>query len=153
MDTLLRYLFIITCSIALLAPGIATAQRHEPNVTGNWATIDDETGKARSIVSIYESRGTIYGRITKVFPQPGDTGFCRNCPGAFKDKPVQGLRFMWGLRQTGDRTWSGGHILDPKKGKIYRVKLTLSRDGRALDVRGYIGVSLLGRTQTWHRRR
>ncbi len=118
-------------------------------VTGNWTTIDDVTGKKRAIVSISESNGVLSGTISQVFPQPGDTGKCMKCPGAFKGKSVKGLTFLWGLKGNGNNVWDGGKILDPKTGKIYRAKMTLAGD--RLYVRGYIGFSLLGRTQVWVR--
>lgn len=85
----------------------------------------------------------------KVYRQPGDTGVCAKCPGNFKNKPIQGLAFVWGLKDKGNGEWDGGHLLDPKTGKIYRAKMTLN--GRKLYVRGYVGFSVLGRTQVWIR--
>lgn len=116
---------------------------------GNWTTIDDQTGKKRSVVHLSVSGNTLSGSVVKVYPQPGDTGMCNNCPGAFKGKPVKGLTFLWGLKDEGNGTWSGGQIIDPKTGKIYKAKITVN--GNKLNVRAYVGVSLLGRTQTWVR--
>lgn len=116
---------------------------------GTWTTIDDKTGAKRAVVTLSISNGTLSGTIVKVYPQPGDTGVCMNCPGAFKGKKVQGLGFIWGLKDQGNGVWSGGSILDPKTGKIYKAKVTI--EGNKLYVRGYLGVSLLGRTQTWVR--
>lgn len=114
---------------------------------GTWTTIDDVTGAKRAVVRLSVSNGTLNGTIIKVYPQPGDTGFCHNCSGAFKDKKVQGLQFVWGLKDQGNGTWGGGNILDPKTGKIYKAKIT--QEGNKLLVRGYVGISMLGRTQTW----
>jgi uncharacterized protein (DUF2147 family) len=116
---------------------------------GTWTTIDDKTGAKRAVVNLTVSNGTLSGTIVKIYPQAGDTGICSNCPGAFKDKKVAGLGFIWGLKDQGNGVWSGGSILDPKTGKIYKAKLTI--EGNKLHVRGYVGVSLLGRTQTWIR--
>jgi uncharacterized protein (DUF2147 family) len=116
---------------------------------GTWTTIDDKTGAKRAVVSLSVSGGTLNGTIVKVYPQAGDTGICTNCPGAFKGKKIQGLGFVWGLKDEGNGVWSGGKILDPKTGKIYKAKMTMK--GNKLYVRGYIGVSALGRTQTWVR--
>ncbi|MFV0820876.1 DUF2147 domain-containing protein [Legionella micdadei] len=116
---------------------------------GTWTTIDDSTGQKRAVVNISESNGTISGTIVDVFPQPGDTGICEKCPGKFQGKPIKGLTFVWGLKDKGDGIWDGGQILDPKSGKIYRAKMTL--EGNKLYVRGYIGISALGRTQVWVR--
>lgn len=118
---------------------------------GKWKTIDDATNQARAVVQLTIRDGVLNGTIIKVFPQPGDTGKCENCSGAFKDKPVVGLDFVWGLKQTAENEWTGGQIIDPKNGHIYRCKITVSPDGKQLKVRGYIGVSLLGRTQNWYK--
>lgn len=123
------------------------------SAVGTWRTVDDETGKVRSVVRVYKNRsGVLSGKIMKVYKQAGDTGYCRNCPGHFKNRRVEGLRFMWGLKPDGVNKWTGGKILDPKKGKIYKCKVELSKDGKRLKVRGYIGVSLFGRSQTWLRK-
>lgn len=114
---------------------------------GNWVTIDDKTGKKRAVVTVSESGGTLSGVINRVYPQPGDTGICSACPDGFKGKKIQGIRFLWGLKKEGENQWGGGSILDPKSGKVYRAKLTVQ--GNKLLVRGYVGISLLGRTQIW----
>lgn len=115
-----------------------------------WMTIDDKTGKPRAEVRLKEQNGTVSGDIVSVVKQPGDTGICSKCPGQFKDKPIKGLQFLWGLKQKGEHNWEGGQILDPKTGKIYRAKMLLK--GNKLFVRGYVGVSVLGRTQIWERK-
>ncbi len=121
------------------------------SVSGYWTTVDDKTGKVRSIMHLWENRGVVYGRIEKIFKQPGDTGICSKCPGQFRNKPILGLAIIWGLEKTGDNIWSGGQILDPHNGKVYRVMLTLANDGKSLKARGYLGISLFGRTQNWYR--
>lgn len=120
-----------------------------PSPAGSWTTIDDKTGAKRSVVRISVSGGTLSGSVVKVFPQPGDSGVCSKCPGAFKDKKIIGLGIIWGLKDDGHGVWSGGSILDPKSGKIYKAKITVQ--GNKLLVRGYVGVSAFGRTQTWVR--
>ena len=137
---------IIVTFVALLFVPLAFAA----SPTGTWTTIDDSDGQKRALVRVYESGGKLYGKIVKVIrKRPGDTGMCTNCPGKFKGKKIQGLTFMWGLKKSGPNEWTGGRILDPKKGKIYRAKVTLK--GNKLYVRGYVGVSMLGRTQVWVR--
>ncbi|MCC5791625.1 MAG: DUF2147 domain-containing protein [Legionellaceae bacterium] len=130
--------------VALLPFGFAAS------VSGTWTTIDDADGKKRALVRVSESGGQLSARIVKVISKrPGDTGICSKCPGNFKGKPIAGLTFMWGMKKTGTGEWSGGKILDPKSGKVYNAKVTLK--GNKLYVRGYVGVSLLGRTQVWVR--
>jgi len=116
-----------------------------------WVTIDDKTNKPRAEVLFEEENGVVSGQIMRVYPQPEDTGICSQCPGEFKDKSITGIRFVWGLKQTNDKNWNGGEILDPKTGKIYRVKMLLKGD--RLFVRAYLGVSVLGRTQLWERKK
>lgn len=118
---------------------------------GNWTTISDKTDKARSVIKIWKSKGELYGKVIKIYKEPGDTGKCVNCSGKFKDKKVDGLTIMWGLEQTGVREWRKGKILDPKSGHIYSCELHVAPDGQSLEVRGYIGFSLFGRNQTWLR--
>lgn len=119
---------------------------------GVWRTIDDKTETERSIVRIVEVDGELQGTVEQIFTRPDEDPehLCDECKGERKDQPIIGMTILWGLKQD-NGVWSGGQILDPKNGKIYRCKMTLADDGQTLDVRGYIGISLIGRTQTWHR--
>ncbi len=118
-------------------------------VTGKWKTIDDETGEAKSIVEIYEKDGKIYGKVVEILNPAKKDAKCTKCSGADKNKPIQGLVIIKGLTKDGDE-YTDGDILDPNKGKLYSCTIELDGNDR-LDVRGYLGISLLGRTQTWHR--
>ncbi|WP_028387558.1 DUF2147 domain-containing protein [Legionella fairfieldensis] len=129
---------------ALFAPAILAQ-----SPAGNWTAIDDQTGKKRAVIRLNVAGNTLTGTVVDVYPQPGDVGVCAKCPGNFKGKPVKGLRIIWGLKDKGNGEWEGGHILDPKSGKVYRAKMTLK--GQKLYVRGYVGFSVLGRTQVWVR--
>lgn len=131
-------------------PGAQTSPGPDP--VGHWKTVDDKTGKVNSVVVIWEDNGTLYGRIEKlVNPDPEDSyPRCTRCDGDLKDKPLAGLRILWGLRKNGNQ-WTGGEILDPDDGRIYRCLLSLEGDGEKLKVRGFIGLSLFGRTQVWLR--
>jgi uncharacterized protein (DUF2147 family) len=119
---------------------------------GRWKTIDDETGKTKSIVVIREEKGKLYGMIEKVLDsdQPGPNPLCVHCEGDLKNKPENGLQIMWELKRDGNQ-WSGGQILDPHNGKIYRCSISLEDGGKKLKVRGFIGIALLGRTEYWLR--
>ncbi|KOS05930.1 hypothetical protein AM493_07700 [Flavobacterium akiainvivens] len=118
-------------------------------VVGKWKTIDDETGQAKSIVEIYEKDGKVYGKIVEILNPAKKDAKCDKCKGADKGKPLLGLVIIKGLTKDDDE-WTDGDILDPTKGKTYSCTITL--DGKdKLKVRGYMGVSLLGRTQVWHR--
>lgn len=132
--------------LALLIPLLFYAQHQ--NVIGKWKTIDDETGEPLSVIEIFENKGKIYGKVVKIYDLKNHRT-CENCSGDDKDKPILGLTVIKGLSQDGD-VYSGGKILDPKHGRLYKCYITnLGID--KLKVRGYIGFSLIGRTQYWHR--
>jgi uncharacterized protein (DUF2147 family) len=118
-------------------------------VIGKWKTMDDETGKAKSIVEIYEKSGKIYGRILEILEEEHRNRKCDLCTGADKDKPILGMTIIKGLTKDEDE-YNGGKITDPKNGKQYKCYITLEGKDK-LKVRGYIGISLLGRTQYWFR--
>lgn len=136
----------IPCLLLLL---LTSFQTFSQSISGQWVTIDDKTKKPRAIVELIEEKGLLNAKIIRVFKQSGDKGICAHCPGKFKNQSIQGLEFVWGLKRQSNYEWRDGHILDPKSGRIYRCKITQA--GNDLNVRGYWGVSLLGRTQTWHR--
>ena len=117
-------------------------------VTGKWKTIDDETGKAKSIVEISEKNGKLYGKVVEILTDKKDAK-CDKCSGADKGKPIKGLTIIKGLSKDG-KEYSGGTITDPSSGKEYRCVVKLNGTEK-LDVRGYVGIQALGRTQTWVR--
>ncbi|MCG6539291.1 DUF2147 domain-containing protein [Pseudomonas sp. KSR10] len=120
---------------------------------GRWQTIDDETGKPKSIVDIQEAAdGTLSGKVADILQSDhGQNPICSACDGERKDQPITGMTILWGLKPDGERVWTGGTILDPAKGKTYRAKVTLLEGGDKLEMRGYVGIEALGRTQTWVR--
>ncbi|QDE39085.1 DUF2147 domain-containing protein [Luteibacter pinisoli] len=118
---------------------------------GKWKTIDDKTHEVKSIVEITDHNGLLEGKVLEVLKSDeGPHPLCKECDGDRKNKPIEGMTIMWGLKKDGDQ-WSGGQILDPAKGKIYKVTLKLEDGGKKLDVHGYIGFSLIGRSQEWVR--
>lgn len=122
------------------------------DIVGKWKTIDDETGKPRSIVSIEQENGEYVGHVEKIFYREGEAPdpICDKCHDEFKDKKVIGLKFLWGFKKNDDK-YEGGKILDPKNGKIYSCRIKVLEDGKVLDVRGFIGISLIGRSQKWEK--
>jgi uncharacterized protein (DUF2147 family) len=120
---------------------------------GKWKTIDDNTKEEKSIVEITQDGDHLVGKIIEIFPKPGKdpNPKCTKCDGDKKDQPMLGMTILWDMKKDGDLRWSGGHILDPEKGETYRCRLKLSSDGKTLNVRGYLGVSLFGRSQDWPR--
>jgi uncharacterized protein (DUF2147 family) len=120
-------------------------------VVGKWKTIDDETGKQKSIVQLWVSGNQLYGKVLETWDDDGVTptdGVCDKCTGALKDKKIHGMIIVNGLTKS-DNIWKGKKgILDPKNGKFYDVKIWLENP-ETLAVRGSIGP--IGRKQTWHR--
>ena len=116
------------------------------SIIGRWKTIDDETGKAKSIVEIYMKNGKAYGKIIKLFRNSSQeqNPICDKCTDYRKDQKVIGMTIISAMEKDGDE-WEDGEILDPNNGKIYNCKLWVE-DGK-LQVRGY--VAFFYRTQTW----
>jgi uncharacterized protein (DUF2147 family) len=118
-------------------------------VVGNWKTIDDVTGKAKSIVSIYEDNGKIYGKVIKILTPGEENKVCSECEGDKKNKPIVGMVILTDLEKDDDE-WNDGEILDPNNGKTYSCYISLEGNNK-LKVRGFLGFSLLGRTQYLYR--
>lgn len=134
----------------VLLAGVAFAQG-STSPAGLWETIDDNTGKPKSFVRISETNGVYSGNVEKIIDPAHNGDTCSRCTDERRDRPVRGMIIIRNVRGAGDGTWDGGDILDPQTGKIYSVKLKPIDSGRKLEVRGFIGIALLGRTQTWLR--
>ncbi len=119
------------------------------SVIGKWKSIDDKTGEAKAIVEIYENSGKVYGKIVEILEVDKKDKKCVKCTGSDKDKPILGLVVVKGLTKDGN-TYEGGKIVDPKTGDLYKCILKLLTKDK-LEVRGYIGISILGRSQIWTR--
>ncbi|MDY3547440.1 DUF2147 domain-containing protein [Riemerella anatipestifer] len=134
---------LMFATMALMFSAISYAQ-----IEGKWKTIDDETGQAKSIVEIFKkSDGKYYGKVIQLLIKPADPN-CSLCKDDRKGKPILGMEVIRGIKQDGN-TFDGGTITNPKNGKVY--KCSIERDGNKLNVRGYIGISIAGRTQVWHK--
>ncbi|MEZ4907375.1 MAG: DUF2147 domain-containing protein [Saprospiraceae bacterium] len=118
------------------------------SVFGVWKTIDDKTNEPKSHVKLYEKDGKLYGKVVKLLPA-ASTKVCNDCPGDLKGKSLYDINILWDLVKDGNE-WDDGRIVDPADGKEYSCKVYL-KDKNTLIVRGYIGISLLGRSQTWYR--
>ena len=135
-----------------LASGLAAAQAASP--AGLWKTVDDNTKREKSLVRIVESGGVYTGKVEKIIdPDSPKDAVCKDCTDDRKDQPVLGMTIIRNMKPSaGDKNvLEGGDVLDPNNGKVYSAKLTLVDGGKKLDVRGYIGMPMLGRTQTWQR--
>ena len=131
--------------IAILLPLFIFSQ----DVVGKWKTIDDETGNAKSIVEIYEEDGKYFGKIVEILVLDKKDSVCTLCEGDKKDQPILGMVILTDLEKDDDE-WNDGKILDPNNGETYSCYISLESNDK-LKVRGYIGFSLLGRTQYWHK--
>lgn len=126
----------------------------EKSMVGRWKTIDDVTGKPKSIVRIKKgASGEYVAVVEETFSVNGKPPLktCEKCTGQRKNQPIIGMTVMWDMQQKDDGSYGGGEIIDPSTGKIYRCSAKLDASGKELVVRGYLGISLLGRSQTWLR--
>ncbi|MEB3754546.1 DUF2147 domain-containing protein [Acinetobacter sp. MD2(2019)] len=124
------------------------------DIQGVWKNIDDKTGSAKALIQISQTASGVYsGKIVKITPRPDYTPkeTCVNCPAPFTNKPILGLEIIQNLQDVGNNSFDYGKVLDPLTGKIYTVKARLSPNGKILFLRGYLGISALGRSQTWIR--
>jgi len=140
---------LLPAVLLLLAAGATHA-----NPVGLWRTIDDQTEEPTAVIRIAERDGALFGEIVEVLdPKAPAYAVCGLCTDERKDAPIVGLTILRNVEQNGKANgpWDGGDILDPNNGKTYSVRLKLADGGRKLEVRGYVGTPMLGRTQVWHR--
>lgn len=147
MNTLLR------SSAALLLCAAAGAALAQATPAGLWKTIDDDTGQEKSHVRITDNAGVFTGKVEKILNEAKTDVRCEACTDERKNQPVLGMTILRGVKADPEdkAVFQGGDILDPNNGKTYRVRLKPVDGGKKLEVRGYIGTPLLGRTQTWIR--
>jgi len=143
---------LLACAALLARPALALAAADTTDdPTGDWRTFDDKTGVERSVIRIEQHNGILTGRVVSTVI-PGDGArLCEKCSGDRKDQKVLGLQIIRGMRRDGDE-WSGGTVLDPETGSVYRGTIRLDAGRTRLVLRGYIGISLFGRSQTWVRK-
>ena len=142
---------LVACVLASAAFS-TFAQATSP--AGVWKTIDDSTKKEKSLVRIVETNGVYTGKVDKFLdPETPKDAVCKDCSDERKDKPILGMTIIRNMKQSADdkAVFEGGDILDPNNGKVYQSKMKLVDNGAKLEVRGFVGISLLGRTQTWIR--
>lgn len=138
---------------ALLLSAVSSFSFAE-DIIGLWQSIDDKTGAPKALVEIRkEADNTYAGKVVKLTPRAGYTPkeTCVDCPAPYTNKPIIGLDVVTGLKSTDGLNYTSGRILDPNTGKLYSLKAKLSSNGKRLHLRGYLGVSALGRNQIWIR--
>jgi uncharacterized protein (DUF2147 family) len=151
-STLLRVVVCIALAAGLCTHRVALALENESPV-GHWQTYDDHTKAPRGMIRIYEKDGKLFGHIERAAEKMNDRDVCSVCTDDRRDKPIDGLVIIRNMVRSADQPleWTGGDILDPDTGKLYRFKMRVEDHGAKLVVRGFLGLSLLGRTQTWMR--
>lgn len=142
----------VALALAVLVPLATPTRALAASPAGLWKNVDEETRQARALVRIVEAAGIFTGRIEKVLTDRPEAK-CDKCTDDRKDQPVQGMQIIRGMRKSEDRDnlWEGGTILDPGNGKVYRSQMRVIDGGKRLEVRGFVGTPLLGRSQTWIR--
>ncbi|MES2810976.1 MAG: DUF2147 domain-containing protein [Bacteroidota bacterium] len=124
-------------------------QMQSQTFLGKWKTIDDKTKEVKSVVEIFESNDKIYGKVIEIIDPTRRDKKCEKCEGVDKNKPVLGMQIIRGLKKDGEE-YNGGKIIDPETGNVYKCFIKLSGKDK-LEVRGYMGFALIGRSQTWVR--
>lgn len=152
---LLVSLLSLLAALGLAAGGLAAEPSaamaaDQPAEVGLWQTISDKDGKPKGYIRIRLVGDELRGVIEKGMPGDDPNEICSKCPGDRKDQKKIGMTIITGMHRQDDH-WGGGEILDPDSGTLYRCKIRAVDSGRKLEVRGFIGISLLGRTQTWLR--
>ena len=142
-----------TILIALALAGASLAAAAQSTPAGLWKTIDDDGRTEKSLVRITDTGGVFSAKVEKIFDPAKQDARCEKCSDERKDQPVVGLSIVRGVKASPSdpALWDGGEILDPNNGKTYKVRMKPVDGGRKLEVRGYVGAPLLGRTQTWIR--
>lgn len=143
---------ILSATLLGLSALTAVSAWADGSPVGLWKSISDETGKPSALIRISETNGELTGKIEKLFREPNQepNPVCTKCEDERKDQPIIGMTILSGLKKDGD-VYSGGQILDPSNGKVYKSKLSVLEDGQKISVRGYIGIPMLGRSQVWIR--
>ncbi|CAM1343751.1 DUF2147 domain-containing protein [Tenacibaculum amylolyticum] len=128
---------------------VVTITMNAQTIFGKWENKNEETGAVDSVIEVYEKDGKAYAKIVEITNKDRQNAVCDLCKGKNKNKPILGMNILTGLKKDGDE-WSGGKILDPKTGKIYKCFIKLEEPNK-LKIRGYIGFALIGKTRYWFR--
>lgn len=145
-ETMKKRVLILCAALGMFVAGQALAA----TPVGKWKTIDEKSGKAKSIVEIYLNGDKLEGKILELLDEDRNA-VCEKCKGKLKNHKIEGLVFLTGHQQKKENEWEKGEILDPESGKVYKSVVKVTSDNQKLDVRGYVGIKAFGRSQTWLR--
>jgi hypothetical protein len=152
MKLAIKLTLFLALSACCLPLSSGVAQQPTPTAVGYWEKVED--GKPSGWFRVYEKDGLYEAQIVKVFPKPGEdpSGWrCTKCEDERKDAPVLGITLIKAMKQVKPGVYEGGNILDPRDGSIYNAKMDVTPDGQTLSMRGFLGISLFGRTETWRK--
>ena len=126
-----------------------TASINSQTIFGKWHSTNENTGEVDSVIEVYEKNGKAFAKVVAIKDYARRNAVCEQCENENKNKSILGLNILTGLEKDGDE-WSGGNILDPRNGKVYKCYIKLTNKNN-LKIRGYIGISFFGKTAFWER--
>jgi uncharacterized protein (DUF2147 family) len=139
-------------SIAIVLGALALPVLAQMTPVGVWRSMDDKTGQPKAEIRISADAGGVLTGVVEKALKPSAEPTCEKCTDDRKGKPKLGMEIIRGAAKTeGKPVWEGGSIVDPDSGTVYKLKMTPIDGGNQLEVRGFVGFALLGRTQTWTR--